>query len=229
MGKTHPPPVGKTALSLCVLGSLPCPLQSVLLALLHARIPRQQSRLLQRWAQVRVVAAEGAGDAVRDRPCLAAGAAADDLDRDVELPLHIGHAERCERRHLEDATAEICERVLVVDRDAAFARRDAHARDRVLAAAGASVQRVSQSSSFLLRRRTGPSVSERCARGPRRRRRGGASAYPRRGCCAGAFPSRPRSPGTWGRAPAPWPGSVCAGRRGSPYTACTPCPGAWCP
>src|ERR1700720_4188041 len=90
-------PAGARArLALCVLRSLAGPLQAVLLALLHPRVAGQQACLLQSGPEVRVVLDEGTCDAVRDGAGLAAGAAADHLDADVELALGAGDAQRRE-------------------------------------------------------------------------------------------------------------------------------------
>src|ERR1700674_467750 len=132
-------------LPLGVLGSLPCPLQSVLLALLHARVAREQSGLLQGWPEVRVVLDECSGDAVRDRTGLATSTAAEHLDADVELALSARDAQRSQGRHLEDPPPQIRERVLVVDHDAALAGLDADSCDGVLAPPGPSKERISQS------------------------------------------------------------------------------------
>src|SRR6202022_3728491 len=126
-----------------VLRSLAGPLQSVLLALLHPRVARQQSGLLQRRAEVRGVAQQGPRDAMRDGSRLSAGAATDDLDADVELSLCACDAKGRQRGHLEHAPAEISQRVSLIDRDAAFAQLQSHPRDRILPAPGASVQQLS--------------------------------------------------------------------------------------
>src|SRR5207244_9866134 len=99
--------------------------------------------LCQGGWKVGFVARQGAGDAVGDRARLPARAAADDLDRHVELALGAGHTKRRESRHLEHTTAEVSQRVLVVHRDPALAWRQANAGDGVLAPAGAAVQRFS--------------------------------------------------------------------------------------
>src|SRR6267143_1226414 len=122
-------------LALRVLGSFPSPLQSVLLPLLHPRVAGQQAGFLQRRAEVRVEPKEGAGDAMRDRAGLSARSTADDLDGDVELALRAGDTKWRQRRHLEDAAAQVREGVLLVHRDTALARGQADPRDRVLAPA----------------------------------------------------------------------------------------------
>src|SRR5260370_22857126 len=82
-----------------------------------------------------------AGSAAR----LSTVGATNDLHAEVELALCAGHAKGRQRRHLEDAPAQIRERVLLIDRNPALARLQAHPRDRVLAPTSASVERLSQS------------------------------------------------------------------------------------
>jgi HPt (histidine-containing phosphotransfer) domain-containing protein len=136
------PQVGKqtSRLTLRVLGSLPCPLQSVFLPFLHARVARQQAGLLQGGPEVRVVLDQRSGDAVGDRSRLAARAATDDFDADVEFALGAGDAQGRQGSHLEDPASEVGERVLVVDEDAALARLDADAGDGVLAPPSSSMK-----------------------------------------------------------------------------------------
>src|SRR5438105_7295442 len=165
---------------------------------------------------------------MRDRARLPAGPAADDLDRDVELALRARDAKRREGCHLEDTPAQVGERVLLVDGDAAFTRGQSDARDGVLAPPGASIQVVSQSSNFLLHRRSGPSVSVPRGRAPRPRRREGASAYRLPTCSVAACRARRSSPGTSDPALGPSRACACAGRLGSPSTACTPWSAACC-
>src|SRR5260370_21484511 len=127
------------------LGALPGLLQSVFLALLHTRVTRQKARLLERRTEVGVELDECTRDAGRDRSRLAARPTTDHLDADVELALSARDPQRSQCRHLEDAAAEIGQRVLVIDGDPALTRLNPHPRDRVLAPAGASVERLSQS------------------------------------------------------------------------------------
>src|ERR1700674_5811872 len=132
-------------LALRVLRSLASSLQPVLLAFLHPGVASQKAGLLEHGPELRVVLDQGAGDAVRDSARLAAGSPTHHLDADVELALRARDPKWSQRRHLEDAAAQVRERVFVVDHHAALAGLDAHARNGVLAPAGGSSENVSQS------------------------------------------------------------------------------------
>src|SRR5207302_2198605 len=69
-------------------------LETRLLALLRARIAREQAGLAQRLGVVLVDLEQRARDAVRDRADLAGDAATLDLDHRVELPRRVRDAER---------------------------------------------------------------------------------------------------------------------------------------
>src|SRR6188474_1521374 len=72
-------------LTLAELEAAPRALLSVLLALLDAGVPREESRLLEALAQLEVELAERARDAMTDGPGLSGGAAPGDDGQHVEL------------------------------------------------------------------------------------------------------------------------------------------------
>src|SRR3954451_1220711 len=69
-------------------------LLSVLLALLHARIAREETGLLQPLAKLGVVNLKGAGDAVTDRTGLTARTTTINGDDEIELVVRLGERER---------------------------------------------------------------------------------------------------------------------------------------
>src|SRR5579884_2145283 len=90
---------------------------SVLLALFHARIAREEAGLLQPLAQLGVVDLQRARDAVANRARLSAWTAAVDGDQNVELVVRLGHRERLLDDHLQHFIAEVLVQRAVVDRD----------------------------------------------------------------------------------------------------------------
>src|SRR5688572_9138316 len=101
---TPPGPIG---LALGVLRRLASSLEPVLLALLGARIARQQARVAQGPACVRMGAEEGTGDAVPDRAGLARKAAAGDQHRCGIAPFGLGDAEGQPQRGGAAGAAEV--------------------------------------------------------------------------------------------------------------------------
>src|SRR5690348_1022888 len=97
-------------------------LLSVLLALLHARIAREETGLLEALAQLEVVDLQRARDAVADRAGLAARAAAVHRDDDVELVDRLRQRQRLLDDHLEHFVAEVVIERPAVDRDRARSR-----------------------------------------------------------------------------------------------------------
>src|SRR4051812_25090771 len=95
-------------LPLCVLRRLARSLETVLLPLLHPRVPREKAGLTQRQpVGLDVELEQRSGDPVADRTRLTGDAAALDLDHDVELALGPGHAEGHADVGLVDRVAEV--------------------------------------------------------------------------------------------------------------------------
>src|SRR5205807_352967 len=107
-GRTSPPSGEESdCLALGVLGGFAGSLQAVLLALLHARVARQEAGLLEHRAALDVELDERPGDAVRDRARLARHAPARDPDADVEAPQRVGELERLQDLHLQDSLTQV--------------------------------------------------------------------------------------------------------------------------
>src|SRR6202035_850063 len=126
-----------TWLALRVLRRLAGLLQAVLLGLLLPRVAREQSRLLERGAQLGVELDEGPCDPEAHRAGLARDAAA--VDRRVDV---VSLGEAAQPQGLNDDHAvrrgrEVLVEGSVVHRDHARARTEADARDRLLATSGA--------------------------------------------------------------------------------------------
>src|SRR3954451_6429695 len=83
-----------SGLALRELEAGPGALLSVLLALLHARIAREETGLLETLAELGIVDLQRARDAVADGAGLSRGTAAVDRDDDVELVRRLGERER---------------------------------------------------------------------------------------------------------------------------------------
>src|SRR6266576_2226464 len=104
----RPPPEVLGPLALGVLRRLAGALEAVLLALLHARVAREQPGLAQLEAMALGIELEqGPGDAVADGAGLAAHSAALDLDHRVVPPVGVRHPEREENVRLVDGRAEM--------------------------------------------------------------------------------------------------------------------------
>src|SRR5687767_10079419 len=99
-------------------------LLAVLLALLHARVAREEAGLLESLAQLEVVHLQRTGDPVADRAGLAARAAAVDGDDDVELVDGLRQGERLLDDHLQHFIAEVVVERAAIDRDRARSRTD---------------------------------------------------------------------------------------------------------
>src|SRR5579862_2359570 len=117
-------------------------LQAGLLALLGARIAREKTASLELAAEVGVSLEQGPRDAVAQRAGLGRDAAPVQARGDVHLRLVADRLERLADRPLERlAREELLERT-AVDRVAAGAGAQRHARDRRLALARGAVARV---------------------------------------------------------------------------------------
>src|SRR5262245_23580514 len=108
---------------------------TVLLALLLARVAREEAGLLQRGPQGGIVLLQRARDAEADRTGLAGVATALDRDVQIEVAHVIDRAERVEHVHAQDLAREVLLGGAPVDRDRAVAQPDEHARARSLASA----------------------------------------------------------------------------------------------
>src|SRR4051812_29689765 len=130
-------------LALRVLRRLAGALQAVLLALLDARVAREEPGLAQRRAHGFVVRYQRAGDAVANRFGLARRAAALHLYQDVKGALRVRQAQGQRDGLLVSQPRETLLQRLSVDDDVAGAGLQLHAGDRTLAAphAGAEVPR----------------------------------------------------------------------------------------
>src|SRR5687767_3529945 len=114
-------------------------LLTVLLALLHTRIAREEARLLEALAEFGVVDLERARDAVADRAGLAARSAAVHRHHDVELVDGLGERERLLDDHLEHFVREVFIETTAIDRDLTAARADVHTRRRGLPSSGSVI------------------------------------------------------------------------------------------
>src|SRR6185503_15368281 len=110
-----------------------------LLALLGARIARQEATALEVRAQLGVDLDQGAGDSVPQCIRLRGNAAAVDLGHDVHRLLVAGGLERLACAVLERRAREVGLERAAVDRVLALAGAEDHARDRRLALAGCAV------------------------------------------------------------------------------------------
>src|SRR5687768_1381485 len=119
-------------LALGELEARPGALLAVLLALLHARVAREEAGLLETLAQLEVVDLQRTGDPVTDCAGLAARAAAVHRDDDVELVDRLRQRERLLDDHLEHFVAEVIVESAAVDRDRTRSRTNVHARRRRL-------------------------------------------------------------------------------------------------
>jgi hypothetical protein len=110
---------------------------AVFFAFPFAGIAGQQALGLEGGAQIDIALGQGAGDAVPDSAGLAVGAAALDVDADVNLAGERGDDQRLVHNHPQRLGGEIILEGPAVDEELAGARGDAHAGDGGLAAAGA--------------------------------------------------------------------------------------------
>ena len=123
------------------LGELRCAtsgLQTVLLALLHTRIAREETGLLQDGAVLGVDQQQSAGNAVAQSAGLTGNAAAFNGGNDVDLAELLGSGERLTDDHLQGLETEILVDVAAVDGDGAGAvLEEVNAGDGGLSTAGA--------------------------------------------------------------------------------------------
>src|SRR5581483_9148891 len=108
----------------------------VLLPLLHPGIAGEETRPLERLAQLVVELQERARDAVADRPRLAAGPAPAHVHDRVELPPRVRQLERLGDHHPQRLAREVVLEGAPVDQDAALAGLQPDAGDGGLAASG---------------------------------------------------------------------------------------------
>src|SRR5512135_80184 len=115
---------------------------TVLLALLHARVAREEAGLLECPAELAVEEAERAGDPVADRAGLARAPAALDERDDVELVARLGELQGLADDHLEHVVRKVVLEGAVVDLDRSLAGTEEHAGDGFLAASDGLVLEV---------------------------------------------------------------------------------------
>src|SRR3954464_5761157 len=118
------------------LEPLACSRASVLLALDGAGVAGEESRFLQRGAEVAVEFGERAADAVPDGAGLTRQPAAADVHEDVDLAQLLDHLEGLLEHHLARLAAEVLVESARVDGELTRAGLHAHAGDRFLAATG---------------------------------------------------------------------------------------------
>src|SRR3954454_21343394 len=111
-------------------------LQTGLAALLDPGVAGEEAAPLEVAAELGVDLGQRAGNAVADRPGLAADAAAVDADADVDVALVAGDHERLLDDRLVQGPREELLEVTLVDFDLAVAGQDGDAGDRALAFAG---------------------------------------------------------------------------------------------
>ena len=123
-------------LALGELGSTTGGLQTVLLALLHARITSQETSLLQIAAQFGVGLAQGAGDTVTDSASLAGEATAVYVNNNVELANGIGNAEGLVNDELHGLKTEVLVDVSAVNGNNAATGIEANSSNGLLSSTG---------------------------------------------------------------------------------------------
>src|SRR4051812_11589591 len=126
-------------LALAELRALAGLLEAGLLALLDARVARQEAAALELRAEVRVGVGERAGDPVAQRAGLAGHAAAVERRDDVHARLVADRLERLADVALQRRAREVGLERAAVDRVAARAGLEDHAGDRALVLAGRRV------------------------------------------------------------------------------------------
>src|SRR6185295_14774922 len=134
-----PKSVRVRSLALRELRALAGLLEAGLLALLHARVAREEAAPLELGAEVRVRVDQRARDAVAQGAGLGADAAAVHRGDDVHARLVADRLERLADRALQRVAREEDVERLAVDRVRAVARLEDHARHRGLALAGRGV------------------------------------------------------------------------------------------
>src|SRR6266545_6437963 len=133
MKRLNQPP----SLTLAELEAAPGALLSVLLALLDAGVPREESRLLEALPEFQVELAQRARDAVADGSRLRRRTTAGDDGQHVELLGRLRDREGLLGHHLQRfVAAEVVVEGLVVEMDLARAGAQPHARDGRLALSG---------------------------------------------------------------------------------------------
>src|SRR4051794_1658565 len=130
------------ALALGELRPLAGLLEAGLLALLDARVARQEAAALELAAQVRIGVEQRAADAVAQRARLRGDAAALHAGHDVHAVRVADRLERLADVALEGRAREEDVERAAVDRVPAGARQEDHARDRGLALAGSAIARA---------------------------------------------------------------------------------------
>src|SRR5262245_56777001 len=113
---------------------------TVLLALLHPAVARDETRSAQRILEPRVGLDQGARETEQDRTALARMTAAVDPGEDVVLAFGAGHLERRDDRETTLLGAEELLEVALVDLELALAVLDANAGHRRLATSGSPVE-----------------------------------------------------------------------------------------
>src|SRR2546421_9405900 len=121
------------ALAFRELEALARALLAVLLALLDARVACDEARLLQGGPEVGVKFHQRARDAVAHRAGLPGGAAARDVDEDVELRRRLGQLQRLAYDHAQRFVRKILIKRLASDLNLARAGAQIDARRRSLA------------------------------------------------------------------------------------------------
>src|SRR5687768_6369212 len=175
-------------LALGELEARPGALLAVLLALLHARVAREEAGLLETLAQLEVVDLQRTGDPVTDCTGLAARAAAVHRDDDVELVDRLRQRERLLDDHLEHFVAEVIVESAAVDRDRARSRTNVHARRRRLPSARSVVFNQSQGILLITRRGSSAQGAVPDADDSNRDRPSTSSASCGRACSSAACP-----------------------------------------
>src|ERR1043165_3463995 len=121
------------ALAFRELEALARALLPVLLALLGARVARDESRVLERGAEVCVHLHKSARAAVGRRTGLSRRASARDVDHDVELVCGVGERQGLADDHAQGLVGEVLLEGLAVDLEVARARPQVNPRGRSLA------------------------------------------------------------------------------------------------
>src|SRR5208282_4946995 len=112
---------------------------AVFLALLHARIAREEALGLQCAPQGRVELQQRPGNAMPHRTSLAVGPAAADVDARIEFFRRAGEGQRLRRGHPQRFQREITFKLASVDGDFAVAGGESNTRDGSLAPSRAKI------------------------------------------------------------------------------------------